>query len=143
VARRSAIRASDEDRESVVERLRQAAGEGRIAAHELEHRVTSALKARTYGELDATVSDLPRPASERRRRRRSVPGHAIELVRAHPALILVAIPVAAVVVAAVVTIAVLMAIVAIITLALGHRRPIVYRPYRVVMDRRRGALPRL
>jgi Flp pilus assembly protein TadB len=30
-----------------------------LLAHELEERVARALRARTYGELDAVVSDLP------------------------------------------------------------------------------------
>jgi hypothetical protein len=59
VNRRSTIRASDDDRERVAERLRQAAGEGRLLAHELEERLGKALRARTYGELDEVVWDLP------------------------------------------------------------------------------------
>jgi Flp pilus assembly protein TadB len=124
VARRSVIRASDADRESVVERLRQASGEGRLAAHELEHRVAAALKATTYGELDATVSDLP---GAQPRRRRSSSGRTVATVRAHPGLILVAVPVVAVVVAAVVVIAVLWAMVAVLALMLGHHRRVIYR----------------
>jgi hypothetical protein len=53
------MRASDDDRERVAERLRQAAGEGRLLAHELEERLATALRARTYGELDSVVWDLP------------------------------------------------------------------------------------
>ena len=55
----SRLRASDADREAVAERLRNAAAEGRLLAHELEERVARALRARTYGELDAVVVDLP------------------------------------------------------------------------------------
>lgn len=55
------MRASDNDREAVAERLRAAAAEGRIVAEELEERLSLALRARTYGELDALVADLPRP----------------------------------------------------------------------------------
>ena len=58
--RRSALRASDSDREQVAERLRNAAGEGRLLAEELEHRLEAALSAQTYGELDAVLVDLPR-----------------------------------------------------------------------------------
>src|SRR2546430_963225 len=57
---RSRLRASDADREAVAERLRNAAAEGRLLAHELEERVARALRASTYGELDAVVVDLPR-----------------------------------------------------------------------------------
>jgi Flp pilus assembly protein TadB len=59
MSRRSTIRASDDDRERVAERLRQAAIEGRILAHELEERLGRTFRARTYGDLDEVVSDLP------------------------------------------------------------------------------------
>jgi hypothetical protein len=54
------LRASDADRDAVTERLREAAGEGRLESDELEQRVDSALRARTYGELAWLVADLPR-----------------------------------------------------------------------------------
>jgi hypothetical protein len=53
------LRASDADRDAVAERLRQAAGEGRLEPEELEERVEAALRARTYGELARLVADLP------------------------------------------------------------------------------------
>lgn len=56
---RSGLKASDADREAVAERLRNAAAEGRLLAHELEERVARVLRSRTYGELDAVVADLP------------------------------------------------------------------------------------
>jgi hypothetical protein len=59
VATASRLRASDADREHIAERLRQAAAEGRLLAEELEQRLAAALRARTYGELDAVVADLP------------------------------------------------------------------------------------
>lgn len=59
MSQRSTLRASDADREHVAERLRNAAGEGRLLAEELEQRLGSALRARTYGELDEVVADLP------------------------------------------------------------------------------------
>jgi hypothetical protein len=62
MVRRSALRASDADREYVAERLRNAAAEGRILAEELEHRLEVAFSARTYGELAAVIADLPREA---------------------------------------------------------------------------------
>src|SRR5436190_1510855 len=65
------MRASDADRDRIVDRLNKAAIEGRIAAEELEQRVSAALKARTYGELDDTVSDLPGPKAHRTPARRS------------------------------------------------------------------------
>jgi hypothetical protein len=60
MARSSSLRASDADRDAVAERLRQAAIEGRLEPHELEERLHTALRARTYGELDRVMSDLPR-----------------------------------------------------------------------------------
>ncbi|MFG2712115.1 DUF1707 domain-containing protein [Streptomyces goshikiensis] len=52
-------RAADSDREAVSERLRLAAGEGRIDLAELEERLERAYASRTYVELDALVADLP------------------------------------------------------------------------------------
>jgi Domain of unknown function (DUF1707) len=61
VARRYSLRASDSDRDEVVERLRAATAEGRLRVGELEQRLEDAFRARTYGELDALVADLPAP----------------------------------------------------------------------------------
>jgi hypothetical protein len=52
-------RAADGDREAVAERLRVAAGDGRINLVELEERLERAFAAKTYGELDELVADLP------------------------------------------------------------------------------------
>jgi Domain of unknown function (DUF1707) len=73
VARRAVLRASDAEREEVAERLRQASIEGRLLAEELEERLAAALTARTHGELDALVADLPRPRSGRRNSRLPLP----------------------------------------------------------------------
>jgi hypothetical protein len=59
VNRLPTIRASDSDREQVSERLRRAAVEGRLTTEELEERLEAASAARTYGELDPLVADLP------------------------------------------------------------------------------------
>lgn len=73
MAKRATLRASDSDRERVADRLRHAAGEGRLLTEELEERLAAAFSARTYGELHAVVADLPVPADGRRRaRRRSI-----------------------------------------------------------------------
>jgi hypothetical protein len=53
------IRASDSDRELVAERLRHATAEGRLSTDELEERLEALSVARTYGELDRLVADLP------------------------------------------------------------------------------------
>jgi len=69
---RRTLRASDAERELVAERLRQATADGRLLAEELEERLSRALRARTYGELDALVADLPsRRLSPRPRRQAS------------------------------------------------------------------------
>jgi len=62
---RKDIRASDLDREHVAEQLRMAAGDGRLDFDELDERLGAAYGARTYGELEPLVADLPgarRPA---------------------------------------------------------------------------------
>jgi hypothetical protein len=53
------VRAADADREAVAERLRVAAGEGRISFAELDERLGHAYGAGTYGQLRALVADLP------------------------------------------------------------------------------------
>ena len=72
VARRASLRASDADREAIAERLRRAMGEGRLLAEELEERLEAVFTARTYGELDAVVADLPAPRPRRQPARRQV-----------------------------------------------------------------------
>lgn len=57
----SELRASDADREQVAERLRAAAGEGRLSAGELEERLEGAFGARTQAELEPLTADLPLP----------------------------------------------------------------------------------
>jgi fatty acid desaturase len=68
------LRASDEDRNRVVDELRTHAADGRLTVEELEERVQRALAARTVGELTGLTRDLPdrgsAPASRRRRRSR-------------------------------------------------------------------------
>ena len=70
MARAAALRASDEDRDGIADRLREAAAEGRLMIEELEQRLGSALSARTYGELEALIADLPGPRLLTRPRRR-------------------------------------------------------------------------
>ena len=122
MSRRGQLRASDEDRDHVIDRLRKAASEGRIAAEELEQRVTSALKARTYGELDATVADLPGPSSRGGLNRRSAAGWAVSTVRANPALLLVAIPVLAVTTALLLAATVVWTVLFLVFMIVGGRR---------------------
>jgi Domain of unknown function (DUF1707) len=131
MARHGSLRASDADREQVVDRLRSAAGEGRLAAPELEHRVGTALAARTYGELDATIADLPGP----RRQRRT----AVSALRAHPVLLLAAIPVVLVAVALLAAITVASLAIAAVLFIIGRRRTMYLGPGAFLLRHGAGA----
>ncbi|WP_405943369.1 DUF1707 domain-containing protein [Streptomyces sp. NBC_00144] len=67
-----ALRASDRERDQVVEILQVAAGDGRLTAAELDERLDAALSARTLDQLAELTADLP---SE------GLPPQARELVR--------------------------------------------------------------
>jgi hypothetical protein len=73
------MRASDADRARIAEQLRRATDEGRLLAHEFDDRLGQALNARTYGELDAIVADLPRERVPAER-----PGRARAVLRRGP-----------------------------------------------------------
>ena len=116
------LRASDEDRERVVTRLRIAAAEGRIGSDELEHRVGVALTARTYAELEATISDLPAPRAPRPApRRRAAAGWMLAAVRANPVLLLFAIPALAVSAAMVMAVMMMWVTVVVAVMIIGGR----------------------
>ncbi|MGH3905964.1 MAG: DUF1707 SHOCT-like domain-containing protein [Pseudonocardiaceae bacterium] len=53
------VRASDADRDAVVERLRRALGQGRLTVAEFDERVAAAYAAKTHGELKVLTRDLP------------------------------------------------------------------------------------
>jgi hypothetical protein len=53
------MRASDADRERVLDSLRDHGAAGRLTTEELEERADRTLAARTFGELDAVLADLP------------------------------------------------------------------------------------
>jgi hypothetical protein len=53
------LRISDNEREVAAERLRVAAGEGRIGLDELEERIGAVYSAKTYAELEPITRDLP------------------------------------------------------------------------------------
>ncbi|MFJ8312510.1 MULTISPECIES: DUF1707 domain-containing protein [unclassified Streptomyces] len=57
------MRASDAERERVAESLRDAVAEGRLDMEEFEQRLEAAYKARTHGELEPLVRDLPAPGT--------------------------------------------------------------------------------
>ena len=53
------LRASDADREQVIEFLKTAFVQGRLTIDELDARAGRALVSRTYGELAALTADIP------------------------------------------------------------------------------------
>jgi hypothetical protein len=55
----SHLRVADDDREQLVEELREHAGAGRLTAEELEERVGAAYASSTRADLDALRADLP------------------------------------------------------------------------------------
>ena len=59
------IRASDADRDGVAEQLREHAASGRLSVDELDERLEVVFAARTLGELERPLADLPRAESRR------------------------------------------------------------------------------
>lgn len=55
------LRASDAERDTVVAELGEHLKDGRLQTDEFDERVGRAMNARTRGELDGLLSDLPRP----------------------------------------------------------------------------------
>ena len=53
------MRASDRDRQQVVEQLRSALGDGRLTMEEYVDRMEAAYQAATYGDLVPLCADLP------------------------------------------------------------------------------------
>ncbi|GAA1962470.1 DUF1707 domain-containing protein [Catenulispora subtropica] len=80
---RAELRASHEDRDIVVDQLRVAAGDGRIDAEELDQRIEAALSARTYGELDTLIKDLPASAQGASAARRTEAQESQSITIAH------------------------------------------------------------
>jgi Domain of unknown function (DUF1707)/Cell wall-active antibiotics response 4TMS YvqF len=64
------IRASDAEREEVVQRLAEHAVTGRLTLDELEQRTSSAYAATTRGELAKLAADLPATVAQPERRRK-------------------------------------------------------------------------
>ncbi len=62
-SRVGALRASDADRAATAELLQRHYAAGRLEAHEFEERVGRCYAARTMGELDDLVADLPQNAA--------------------------------------------------------------------------------
>jgi hypothetical protein len=145
VTKVGSLRASDADREQIVSRLHKAATEGRIASEELEQRVSAALTARTYAELDATVADLPSQLGQRPRSapvRRSAGGWALSTVRANPLLLLFALPVLAVTAAMLLAVTVVWAVTMVAVMVLGGRPRAPRGPWMYTRHRRGYGPPR-
>ncbi|MEU7080557.1 DUF1707 domain-containing protein [Streptomyces sp. NPDC046409] len=60
------IRASDADRDRIADILREAMAEGRLTAEEHAERVDLVYRAKTVGELEPLVQDLPAPGGTAR-----------------------------------------------------------------------------
>ena len=56
---REQMRAADADRQQVADKLRTALEEGRLDLHEYDERVQQAYAAKTYGDLNGLLTDLP------------------------------------------------------------------------------------
>jgi Domain of unknown function (DUF1707) len=119
--RQGSIRASDADRDEAVERLRHAAGEGRLDPHELDDRVRRALVAVTYADLAVLVRDLPTARDARSaltvQRRAAV--WTWRTARTHPGAIVVLIPLVVVVGTVLLTMAVVSLVLVAIAMAVG------------------------
>jgi hypothetical protein len=91
------IRVSDAEREEVVERLREHTAAGRLTPEELDERIDEAYAARTRGELDRVMRELPvRPppvpdlrAARRERARRHLYASVGSYVTANATLVII------------------------------------------------------
>lgn len=63
---RRVLRASDAERDAVVALLRHHGAAGRLDVDEMSERISQALEAKTLGQLDALLVDLPRDAGPSR-----------------------------------------------------------------------------
>jgi Domain of unknown function (DUF1707) len=88
------MRAGDSDRQAVADKLKQALDEGRLDLMEYDERLQRTYAAKTYGDLDGVLDDLPagavapRPAADPKPARAPVPeqstGPGGDLVRSVP-----------------------------------------------------------
>lgn len=72
------LRASDGDRDAVAESLRAQHAEGRLDIEDLQNRIDRCYDAKTLGELDQLLVDLPRESSAQTR-----PGWLLGQPRVH------------------------------------------------------------
>jgi hypothetical protein len=56
---RDEMRAGDSDREAVASKLKSALDEGRLDLHEYDERLQQTYTAKTYGDLNGLLDDLP------------------------------------------------------------------------------------
>ena len=56
---RDEMRAGDGDRQAVAEKLKTALDEGRLDLHEYDERLQRTYSAKTYGDLQGLLTDLP------------------------------------------------------------------------------------
>lgn len=56
---RDEMRAGDKDRQAVADQLKQALDEGRLDLSEYDERLQQTYAAKTYGELDGLLADVP------------------------------------------------------------------------------------
>ncbi len=75
-ANRGQLRASQADREQVIDVLKTAFVQGRLAKHELDARVGQAFVSRTYAELAVITADLPTGLVGTQPPRKSAPAKA-------------------------------------------------------------------
>ena len=58
---RDEMRVGDSERQAVADKLKSALDEGRLELHEYDERLQRTYAAKTYGDLDSLVTDLPGP----------------------------------------------------------------------------------
>jgi hypothetical protein len=80
---RDQMRASEADRQLVMDQLRQAVEDGRLDVAEYQARVDAALNAKVYSELDVLVADLQRLAPPGFHAEATVPNRAARLDDPH------------------------------------------------------------
>ncbi len=56
---RDELRAGDDDRQAVADRLKDALDQGRLDLHEYDERLQRVYAAKTYGDLEGLTADLP------------------------------------------------------------------------------------
>jgi hypothetical protein len=139
--RQGSLRASDADRDRVIDRLRDAAGEGRLEPDELEQRVGAALRARTYAELSWLVADLPHVADRRGSHPRPVVRTALVAGGLAVATVVAVVVVAVLVIAAIALTATLWVIGLVLLIVTRGLRRRLAGPYPVGARRVRRARP--